>query len=623
MSAQPEHLPAPPPAPALPPAPAPRAAARLLARIRAQEDTDRRSRWLPAFERDWAKALDDSRQTYDLTPLHDVVRTWQVRLDSAPAVDAFTAAAATTRTAPTWTSSSEPVRERPHLARPPLTQGRQNVHRTTPAHPAVGPRPPRHRRPHPLGLATVGRHRPRRRRRTLRLHRPTQPHLPRQQHGLAASTSSTSSGSADPRPPAPGSPAPVPRRPHSHSHRPRGPRLRVAYGLAAALGHPDPAAIPALPDPPAEIRGDLSGDLSAVAVDAAANARTASHIRGEAGRCRRTRPRRPREDRHRAAPNLEKRSAPRVGPRPRTPADPVATRDRLGRHPSPATGRRHPPLAVAAGERRPPPPVAVPGRATARSRRPARLCPTFRAPPCPAPGRWPGDPYDIADPQEIPVPNTAAEHRRRAAPDRAAPDRAAPDRPGPRRPPERPRPRRLDAHAAARHLRRPDVRRIRRYPSHPRGTRRRDRHRWPGRFLLGPPRPGRPDREEAEAALARARAAAARYAAHYGLATPETVDDLVTLLVAAGVLLETPGPAGTVLSPVRPVPRPGDVFPLDDTEWQALADLERRHTPGRGTAAVIGLFTPRGVRLTEITTSQGRLARAIGQDTEHARQCVL
>ncbi|GAA1129385.1 hypothetical protein GCM10009663_77890 [Kitasatospora arboriphila] len=101
------------------------------------------------------------------------------------------------------------------------------------------------------------------------------------------------------------------------------------------------------------------------------------------------------------------------------------------------------------------------------------------------------------------------------------------------------------------------------------------------------------------------------------------MDDLVTLLVAAGVLLETPGPAGTVLSPVRPVPRPGDVFPLDDTEWQALADLERRHTPGRGTAAVIGLFTPRGVRLTEITTSQGRLARAIGQDTEHARQCVL
>ncbi|WP_331730213.1 DUF6247 family protein [Kitasatospora sp. NBC_00070] len=84
MSAQPDHLPAP------PPAPAPRAAAQLLARIRA-ERPERTERWLPAFERDWAKALEDSRQTYDLSPLHEVVRTWQVRLDSAPAVDEFVA----------------------------------------------------------------------------------------------------------------------------------------------------------------------------------------------------------------------------------------------------------------------------------------------------------------------------------------------------------------------------------------------------------------------------------------------------------------------------------------------------------------------------------------------------
>ncbi|GAA1240542.1 hypothetical protein GCM10009665_34260 [Kitasatospora nipponensis] len=82
MSAQPEHLPVPPPAPA--------AAARLLTRIRA-ERPERCARWLPAFERDWAKALEDSRQTYDLTPLHEVVRSWQARLDTAPAVDAFVA----------------------------------------------------------------------------------------------------------------------------------------------------------------------------------------------------------------------------------------------------------------------------------------------------------------------------------------------------------------------------------------------------------------------------------------------------------------------------------------------------------------------------------------------------
>jgi hypothetical protein len=68
------------------PAPAPAAAAQLLARIR----TDRRAaQWVSAFERDWAKALEDSRHSYSLTPLHEVVRTWQSRLDTAPAVDAF------------------------------------------------------------------------------------------------------------------------------------------------------------------------------------------------------------------------------------------------------------------------------------------------------------------------------------------------------------------------------------------------------------------------------------------------------------------------------------------------------------------------------------------------------
>ncbi|MFD8749383.1 DUF6247 family protein [Kitasatospora sp. NPDC059577] len=84
MSAQPD-LPAP------PPAPSPRAAVHLLSRIRA-ERPERAERWLPAFRRDWDKAVEDSRQTYDLTPLHDVVRTWRARLDSAPAVDAFVAA---------------------------------------------------------------------------------------------------------------------------------------------------------------------------------------------------------------------------------------------------------------------------------------------------------------------------------------------------------------------------------------------------------------------------------------------------------------------------------------------------------------------------------------------------
>nr|WP_199922133.1 DUF6247 family protein [Streptomyces lavendulae] len=77
VSAQPEEAPAP---------PAPAAAARLLARLRADRRADT---WVPAFERDWAKALEDSRHSYSLTPLHDVVRGWQLRVAAAPAVDAY------------------------------------------------------------------------------------------------------------------------------------------------------------------------------------------------------------------------------------------------------------------------------------------------------------------------------------------------------------------------------------------------------------------------------------------------------------------------------------------------------------------------------------------------------
>ncbi|WP_407555033.1 DUF6247 family protein [Streptomyces sp. Pv4-95] len=86
MTSRPEHAPVPSPAPS--PAPAPTAAAQLLVRIRA----DRRAQqWVPAFEQDWAKALEDSRHSYSLTPLHDVVRAWQSRLSAAPSVDAFVA----------------------------------------------------------------------------------------------------------------------------------------------------------------------------------------------------------------------------------------------------------------------------------------------------------------------------------------------------------------------------------------------------------------------------------------------------------------------------------------------------------------------------------------------------
>ncbi|MEU6682834.1 DUF6247 family protein [Streptomyces sp. NPDC046832] len=77
MSAQPDHAP-------VPPAPT----AKLLAQLRAD---NRAGTWVPAFEQDWTRALEDSRRSYSLSPLYDVVRTRQARLAAAPAVEAFLA----------------------------------------------------------------------------------------------------------------------------------------------------------------------------------------------------------------------------------------------------------------------------------------------------------------------------------------------------------------------------------------------------------------------------------------------------------------------------------------------------------------------------------------------------
>ncbi|PKW04958.1 hypothetical protein SAMN05428944_0016 [Streptomyces sp. 1222.5] len=79
MSARPDHA-------APPSALAPAAAAQLLAELRA---SSRAESWVPAFERDWAAALDDARHSYSLAPLHTVVAAWTARLAALPAVTAF------------------------------------------------------------------------------------------------------------------------------------------------------------------------------------------------------------------------------------------------------------------------------------------------------------------------------------------------------------------------------------------------------------------------------------------------------------------------------------------------------------------------------------------------------
>ncbi|QQM46397.1 DUF6247 family protein [Streptomyces liliifuscus] len=82
MSVQPDH------APVTPYAPAPGAPAELLAQLRADRRADR---WVPAFEQEWAAALEESRRTFSLARLYEVVQVWQARVASALAVDVFLA----------------------------------------------------------------------------------------------------------------------------------------------------------------------------------------------------------------------------------------------------------------------------------------------------------------------------------------------------------------------------------------------------------------------------------------------------------------------------------------------------------------------------------------------------
>ncbi|MFE1927530.1 DUF6247 family protein [Streptomyces asoensis] len=82
MSAQPDHT------PAAPYVPAPGVPAELHAQLR---ESPRADRWVPAFEREWAAALEELRRSFSLAALYEVLQTWQARVASAPAVDAFAA----------------------------------------------------------------------------------------------------------------------------------------------------------------------------------------------------------------------------------------------------------------------------------------------------------------------------------------------------------------------------------------------------------------------------------------------------------------------------------------------------------------------------------------------------
>ncbi|MCX5374788.1 DUF6247 family protein [Streptomyces sp. NBC_00103] len=92
----------------------------MLADLRA----DRRAgTWVPAFEQDWARALDDARHSYSLAPLHDVYAPGRPGSPPRRPWTRSLRAAATTPTASTSTRSSEPARERRAvLVRPAIPQ---------------------------------------------------------------------------------------------------------------------------------------------------------------------------------------------------------------------------------------------------------------------------------------------------------------------------------------------------------------------------------------------------------------------------------------------------------------------------------------------------------------------
>nr|WP_245659403.1 DUF6247 family protein [Streptomyces ochraceiscleroticus] len=81
------------------------AAAQLLARIRA----DRRAgRWVPAFERDWGKALEDSRHSYRLA---------RCMTSSANGRSASTPPRPwTPSSTPAWTTATSSPRRRPRVS---------------------------------------------------------------------------------------------------------------------------------------------------------------------------------------------------------------------------------------------------------------------------------------------------------------------------------------------------------------------------------------------------------------------------------------------------------------------------------------------------------------------------
>ncbi|MBB1252541.1 hypothetical protein H3146_04015 [Streptomyces sp. OF3] len=130
--------------------------------------------------------------------------------------------------------------------------------------------------------------------------------------------------------------------------------------------------------------------------------------------------------------------------------------------------------------------------------------------------------------------------------------------------------------------------------------------------------------EDEQADVPRQQEEAARYAAQYGLPPLRTHEDVLNLLIAAGLIYEIPDAVGTLrLHPAWPLPSPADVLPLSDEE-RAIQQQMRIEAAYEGDSnQIINLFDPAGERKQELTTSLQRLARLIEGSPFDARQAVL
>nr|WP_055495956.1 DUF6042 family protein [Streptomyces sp. TP-A0356] len=87
------------------------------------------------------------------------------------------------------------------------------------------------------------------------------------------------------------------------------------------------------------------------------------------------------------------------------------------------------------------------------------------------------------------------------------------------------------------------------------------------------------------------RVTSARYAAHYGLPPLCTLDDMLTLVITAGLVHEIPDGDGQMrLYPAYRLPDPQEVFPLDDAESAAQRSLRRHLAYGGDSARIIAMF---------------------------------